>query len=76
MNRESEGPPSMAITSGREALARQDQAPAAAMTRQQRAGSGRDGCLITGGALMPGQAGYSASAPGRLRPAATALPDR
>lgn len=67
MNRKSEGPPSMAITSGREALAGQDQAPAAAMTPQQQAGSGRDSCLITAGVLMPGQAGYSAPAPGRRR---------
>jgi hypothetical protein len=48
----------MAITSGLAALARQDEAPVAAITLYQRAGSGHDdGCRIIGGALTPGQAG-------------------
>jgi hypothetical protein len=52
----------MAITSGLAAVARQDQAPAAAMTPGQRAGSGRSGYLIIRGALTPGQADCSAAA--------------
>ena len=55
----------MAITSDRAGLARQDQAPAAAITPRQRAGSGRGGCLIIG-ALTPGQAACCAAAPGHV----------
>jgi hypothetical protein len=55
----------MAITSDRAGLARQDQAPAAAITPRQRAGYERGRCLIIG-ALTPGQAACCAAAPGHV----------
>jgi hypothetical protein len=47
----------MAVTTGLEALARTRHRPPP-RPRPPRASSGRDGCLVIGGALTPGQAGY------------------